>query len=202
MNEPSLAALRAALAAAPGRLRSFAARVPALDFDPRAVRCFCVTGVGSSAAHARFLTALLAEQGGLPARFVPLDAFPRAGDPADVLVVFSQALSPNARLALTQPEDWRSVLLVTAATPLATRSDARCSKACEAGACASSIRSGPTSSGRCCASRDRSRATQPPSRSQRPAASAGARGSRPSRTRWSARCCAPARPQAIWHRAC
>ena len=115
MNEPSLAALRAALAAAPGRLHRFAPRVPALDFDPRAVRCFCVTGVGSSAAHARFLAALLAEQGGLAARFVPLDAFPRAGDPADVLVVFSQALSPNARLALTQPEDWRSVLLLTAA---------------------------------------------------------------------------------------
>ncbi len=115
MNAPSLAALRAALAAAPARLRSFAPSVPALDFDPRAVRAFCVSGVGSSAAHARFLAALLAEQGGLPARFVALDAFPRAGDPAEVLVVFSQGLSPNARLALGQPEDWRSVLLVTAA---------------------------------------------------------------------------------------
>ena len=46
---------------------------------------------------------------------MPLDAFPRAGDPRDLLVVFSQALSPNARLALVDPASWQSVVLVTAA---------------------------------------------------------------------------------------
>ncbi len=115
MTAPALAALREALLRARGALPALAAPARPADFDPRAARAFRITGVGSSAAHARYLAALLAEELGLPARFVPLDAFPLPPDPRDVLVVFSQALSPNARLALGEPGGWLRTVLVTAA---------------------------------------------------------------------------------------
>jgi creatinine amidohydrolase len=116
VNGRSLAALREALRRAGEALPALAAHAPPADFDPRAARAIRVTGAGSSAAHARYLAALLAEELGLPARFVPLGAFPLAPDPRDVLIVFSQALSPNARLALTEPGGWLRTVLVTAAT--------------------------------------------------------------------------------------
>jgi creatinine amidohydrolase len=111
----ALAALRAALRRAEDALPALAEPAAPADFDPRAARALLVTGAGSSAAHARWLAALLAEELGLPARFVPLGAFPRAPDPRDALIVFSQALSPNARLALTEPGGWLRTVLVTAA---------------------------------------------------------------------------------------
>lgn len=119
----SLAALRDALAATPELVRRLASAPPRLALDASRLRSVQLTGAGSSAAHARFGAALLAEQLALPARFVPLDAFPRAGDPQGLLVVFSQALSPNARLALAEPEGWQRVVLVTAAA--ASRDPAR-----------------------------------------------------------------------------
>ena len=115
MTAPSLAALRQALLRAADALPALAEPAAPADFDPRAARAFRITGVGSSAAHARYLAALLAEELGLPARFVPLDAFPLAGDARDVLVVFSQALSPNARLALADTGTWLRTVLVTGA---------------------------------------------------------------------------------------
>ncbi len=115
MTAPSLAALARALARAGDGLAALAEPTAPADFDPRAARAFRITGVGSSAAHARYLAALLAEELGLPARFVPLDAFPLAPDSRDALVVFSQALSPNARLALTEPAGWLRTVLVSAA---------------------------------------------------------------------------------------
>ena len=60
---------------------------------------------------------MLLQEVGLDARFVPLSAFaaPSPADArADALVVFSQGLSPNARLALHDVERWAGVLLVTA----------------------------------------------------------------------------------------
>ncbi|MBX3027401.1 creatininase family protein [bacterium] len=91
--------------------------MPAVPFLPRAARAVLVTGVGSSAAHARLLAHLLAEVAGLPARAVPAGAF-LAGraDRRDALVVFSQGLSPNARLALHDVAGWLGVVLVTAVT--------------------------------------------------------------------------------------
>ena len=74
------------------------------------------TGVGSSAAHARFLVSVLGELS-VPARFVPLGAFlepPPVSVERQTLVIFSQGLSPNARLALARAERWRSVWLATA----------------------------------------------------------------------------------------
>jgi creatinine amidohydrolase len=74
------------------------------------------TGAGSSAAHARFLASVLAELG-VPARFAPLSEFLASPPPPaaqQTLVLFSQGLSPNARLALQRIESWHAVWLVTA----------------------------------------------------------------------------------------
>ena len=88
---------------------------PALPSD---VRRFVLAGVGSSAAHARFLAHLLRD-GGLDARIAPISALVAAPDPSaadDVLIVVSQGLSPNARLPLRRASAWRWVLVLTAAT--------------------------------------------------------------------------------------
>ena len=117
------------MAALPETLRA-AERLgePTLGFDPRAVRHIVVTGIGSSAAHARLLAHLLCEEVGLAARAVALGAFLAPPSPAardDALVVFSQGLSPNARFALAAPHAWRAVVLVTAvrAASLDARAD-------------------------------------------------------------------------------
>jgi creatinine amidohydrolase len=82
------------------------------------VRRFVLTGVGSSVAHARFLAHLI-DDAGFDTRVVPISALAAAPDPAaadDVLIVVSQGLSPNARLALAHAASWRRVLLLTAAS--------------------------------------------------------------------------------------
>jgi len=90
--------------------------IPPLPLLPGAARAVVSTGVGSSAAHAALLAHLLADHLGIAARTLPSGAFVAApADTArDVLVVFSQGLSPNARLALRAPERWLAVLVVTA----------------------------------------------------------------------------------------
>jgi creatinine amidohydrolase/Fe(II)-dependent formamide hydrolase-like protein/fructoselysine-6-P-deglycase FrlB-like protein len=88
---------------------------PSLDLGPVPPRRVIATGIGSSAAHARLLAHCCWTAGDLPARVVPLDAVPPGGRD-DVLVVFSQGPSANARLALASAERWRRVILVTAAT--------------------------------------------------------------------------------------
>ena len=115
---PSTRLLAARLRAAPALVRDAAERpMPALPFLPTAARAILVTGLGSSAAHARLLAHLLADVAGLPARAVPAGAFvAERSDPRDALIVFSQGLSPNARLALRDPGGWLGVVLVTAAT--------------------------------------------------------------------------------------
>ena len=114
----ALALLRERAAAVPGQLRALAdARPPALA--PGGFERVCVTGVGSSSAHARYLAEWLHDLG-VPAQVLPAGAFPAEhenGHGGDALVVFSQGLSPNARLALGRPERWRQVLAVTATEP-------------------------------------------------------------------------------------
>jgi len=111
-------ALLSQRAAAAGDLvaQAAAAAMPALPFIPGAARCIVTTGVGSSAAHARLLAHLLRTEVGLPARAADAGEFiaPRGDAGADALVVFSQGLSPNGRLPLTQAETWLGVVLVTA----------------------------------------------------------------------------------------
>lgn len=78
------------------------------------------TGLGSSEAHARVLAHLLADLGGLPARFVPtgrLHATPPSDRRRTTLVVVSQGLAPNARLALEDPSAWDRVVIATAVVP-------------------------------------------------------------------------------------
>jgi creatinine amidohydrolase len=93
--------------------------LPSLPFAPRAARSFVTTGIGSSEAHAKLLAHLLAVELGLPARCAPAGAFvaPPRDFAADVLVVFSTGLSPNARLALASPAAWHSVVLVSGVAP-------------------------------------------------------------------------------------
>lgn len=70
-----------------------------------------VTGVGASEGPARLFAGELADRA---ARFVPISTFLGAPPPADVLVVVSQGLSPNARLALRHHGAYRAAILVTA----------------------------------------------------------------------------------------
>jgi len=100
-----LALLRARVASIAGLLP----RVPeALAAAPDAAlalassRRLIASGVGLSEGPARALVALAREEG-RDARFVPLSAFARAEPPGGrdaQLVLFSQGLSPNARMAL------------------------------------------------------------------------------------------------------
>jgi creatinine amidohydrolase len=95
------------------------ASIEPIRVDPRSVHCFVTSGVGSSEAHARYLAHLLAAELGLPARFMPLSELapvPPFTAERDVLIVFSQGLSPNARPALATPEAWKQVVLATAVT--------------------------------------------------------------------------------------
>ncbi|MGE0519858.1 MAG: creatininase family protein [Candidatus Binatia bacterium] len=119
--------LAARLRAAPALVRrAVGLPIPALPFLPAAARAILVTGIGSSAAHAKLLVHLLADRLGLPARFAPPGAFvdARPERHRDVLIVFSQGLSPNARLALHGCERWLGVVLVTGAGARASRPDA------------------------------------------------------------------------------
>lgn len=102
-------------AAAPAALeRSLACPWPVLDVgQPRRL---VTSGIGSSEAHARFLAQVVDDAGQLPARFQPLGALltpPRAAAD-DLLVVFSQGPSPNARLVLAASGAWHRAILVTA----------------------------------------------------------------------------------------
>jgi creatinine amidohydrolase/Fe(II)-dependent formamide hydrolase-like protein/fructoselysine-6-P-deglycase FrlB-like protein len=118
--QEGLGVLRERVARLPTIIRAMPAMLPELGaLAPQTVRCFITTGVGSSEAHARFLSAWLSSELGLSSRFVPLSALasaPLPGSGSDVLCVFSQGLSPNARLALRWPGAWRKVILATAVT--------------------------------------------------------------------------------------
>ena len=121
--------LRERVESIPALLREFEAwPLPTLAFDffdffdsgSSLPRAWVVSGIGSSAGHARFLAHLLSERVGLTARFVStgsLAAGPPRGSEGDALIVFSQGLSPNARFALANTARWSRVVLVTAVRP-------------------------------------------------------------------------------------
>lgn len=98
---------------------TLAAPPPPLPWAEAAPRRWLVTGVGASEGPARFLVHLLRRELDARARFAPLSAFLLEPDapPADVLVVFSQGLSPNARLALERAGAYEAALLVTGLEP-------------------------------------------------------------------------------------
>jgi creatinine amidohydrolase len=85
-----------------------------------------VTGVGASEGPARYL-ALLLHLAGRRAIFAPLSAFVLSDAAAlgDALIVFSQGLSPNARLALRRAREHTAAILVTSAIPERSSDDVR-----------------------------------------------------------------------------
>ena len=76
------------------------------------------TGLGGSQAAARLLAARLGEGAGRAAVFRPMNTFHNrvAEKERAVLVVFSQGLSPNARIALEHARDFDGLVLVTSVT--------------------------------------------------------------------------------------
>jgi creatinine amidohydrolase len=116
-----LGLLRDRVEAIPRALRAFDAA--ALELPPcggAPLRGVVTAGVGSSLENARTLAALLAGDLGLPARSAAPSALleppgPRARD--ELLVVFSQGLSPNGCALLGHAAAYRGVLLVTGEAP-------------------------------------------------------------------------------------
>jgi len=108
----SLATLTERVASIPEALRAAAdVTLPMLHRAPRTV---VATGIGASEGPARLLVRTLADAG-VAARFEPLARFAITSPTAELLVVFSQNLSPNARLALTAEHRFGARWLVTSA---------------------------------------------------------------------------------------
>lgn len=118
MNGDGLALLRQRCAEVPAVLRATLA-APLPPFGPVAHRTrWVVTAAGASEGPARLFAALLRRHLHACAAFVPLSAFApdRAADvtdPSAVLVVVSQGVAPNARLALAHVPSFASCVVVT-----------------------------------------------------------------------------------------
>lgn len=116
--DDGLPLLRERCAGVPEVLRAaLAAPLPPLAEVARRTR-WVVTAAGASEGPARLFAALLRRHLHACAAFVPLSAFApdRAADVADpgaVLVVFTQGLAPNARLALARTASFARCLVVT-----------------------------------------------------------------------------------------
>ncbi|MEZ4293492.1 MAG: hypothetical protein R3B70_00835 [Polyangiaceae bacterium] len=77
-----------------------------------------VTGVGASLGTARLFAWLCADRLRIGARFAPISAFAGEVPPAGrTLVVVSQGLSPNARLALRHAGRYERTIVLTSARP-------------------------------------------------------------------------------------
>lgn len=117
------------------------ARRPALDAER-----LWLTGIGASEGPARLVASVLAEQG-RHARFVPLSSLcvaTPAPSSAATLVLFSQALSPNARIALTRASRFAHVVVFTALDDASLRAAAPESAALLARGQATVVRHPPT----------------------------------------------------------
>lgn len=96
------------------------------------IRRVVATGIGSSEAHARYLVGLLNRHTGIPAEFVPLGRFAAAEafvGPERTLVLFSQGLSANARIALDARHRFAHRVLFTASTPAGLRAGGKADRA-------------------------------------------------------------------------
>ena len=113
----SIALIRDRIESLPEHLADVAARpwddaVRALGDDA------VVTGVGASAGPARLFAWLLAHRLRLAARFAPMSAFAGSSAPEGrTLVIVSQGLSPNARLAFRHVKSFERVLVLTSTRP-------------------------------------------------------------------------------------
>jgi creatinine amidohydrolase len=92
-----------------------------LDFsriDLAKYRSVVTTGIGSSLAHARYLSWLLRTRGNIPSWDVSAGAFlamPGNDAREQALIVFSQGFSPNARLPLAYADRFGCTIVITAA---------------------------------------------------------------------------------------
>lgn len=122
MDSPSVTYIKEAIQTLPqGLAQALHAALPAL---PRPAESIVTTGVGASEGPARLLAWTLAERG-LAARFCPISRFATDAPGGDLLVLFSQGLSPNGRLALSGSAGFRSRWLVTSVGPDSPRVDKR-----------------------------------------------------------------------------
>lgn len=108
-KQPSVAELEDRIARIPAELdRAAGVALPRAQNARRIV----TTGIGASEGPARLCAHALVE-GGIAARFVPLASFAVETIDADLLVAFSQNLSPNARLAFEPRHRFDARWLVT-----------------------------------------------------------------------------------------
>lgn len=81
-----------------------------------------ITGIGSSASHGRYLAQLINSRRAGAAEFRPLSSFLSDSDSSSAensgrqLVLISQGLSPNARLALSRRQNFASCAVLTSVT--------------------------------------------------------------------------------------
>jgi len=119
MSDGGLDLLRQRCAEVPSVLRAtLAAPLPPVGSVAHRAR-WIITGAGASEGPGRVFAALLRRHLHACAAFVPLSAFApgRAADvtdPSAVLVVVSQGLAPNARLALARAPSFAACVVVTA----------------------------------------------------------------------------------------
>lgn len=115
MSDRGLPLLERRCAEIPAVLDDALAR-PLPDVDAAScARRWCVTATGASEGPARVFAAML-RRAGVCAEFAPLSRFAAEVAPCDdTLVVFSQGLSPNARMALSAARRFGRSFLVTAA---------------------------------------------------------------------------------------
>jgi fructoselysine-6-P-deglycase FrlB-like protein len=130
MSDDGLDLLRQRCADLPSVLRAtLAAPLPSLSALAHRTR-WIITGAGASEGPARLFAALLRRHLHVCAAFVPLSAFApgRAADvtdPSAVLVVISQGVAPNARLALARAPSFAACVVVTAAPDHSSLADIR-----------------------------------------------------------------------------
>src|SRR5262245_17292313 len=99
-------------------MHALTASIDLSEIDLTKYRSILTTGIGSSAAHSRYLAWLLRKYCGLNAAHVSSGAFIAAPAPQareEAVIVFSQGLSPNARLPLSWAGRFGATILVTAA---------------------------------------------------------------------------------------
>jgi hypothetical protein len=121
------------------RVETIPARLPALGDEPafslgnrRRPGRVVATGIGSSEAHARHLVGLLNRYTPVPAEYLPIGAFGSAAaldHPDRTLVVFSQGLSSNARMALSRRHRFAGRVLFTASTSAGLRAGGKADRA-------------------------------------------------------------------------
>ena len=101
----------------------------ALPARPGTLGAIVTTGIGASEPPARLLAALLV-QAGFAARFCSTSAFAHAQPPrGDLLVSFSQGLSPNALLALGETHGFARRWLVSSVGPDSPQPEKRAQRA-------------------------------------------------------------------------